>query len=161
MAAISAIVLSLASVFAYSDPEDALWGALYSDYPGGSVRANENSRARGLLVSSQVDDQSQAYCYVTTYGIHLQPIGTWFRRRRWITIPWSKVSRLEVVRPADEMLDQGRSFDNRVILGGLLVAKVELIRERLPLTLAVPWNQAFEEFVPENIEFVKDWDWPT
>ena len=58
------------------------------------------------------------------------------------------------------MLERGRSLDDRMVLRTLLVAKVELVRERLPLTLAIPWNQAFERSVPEDIEFVKDWDWP-
>jgi hypothetical protein len=161
MAAISAVVFAVASVVAYTSPQDALWSALRLDYPGGPIRVDKNRKARGLLVSSQTDDQTQAYTYATRSGIHLEPIGTWFKRRSWVTIPWSNISRLEVVKPDDEFLDQGRSFDSRIVLGALLIAKVDLVRERAPLTLAIAWSQAFEEAIPQDIEFVKEWDWPT
>ena len=91
----------------------------------------------------------------------MEPIGTWFKRRSWVTIPWSNISRVEVVKPDDDFLNQGRSFDSRIVLGALLVAKVDLVRERAPLTLAIAWSQAFEETIPQDIEFVKEWDWPT
>lgn len=156
----SAITVGLITAFAMYEPNDALWDALKLDYPESpSLGKGVLRSAEGNLISSSLDDQSFAVTSATKYGIHLKQTGPGKRKKHQVSIPWSKIKSIEVVRPDESVLKKAESVDVAPLLDTYLTAKVELDRSRNALTLAIPWNGEFRNYVPESVEITQDWSW--
>jgi hypothetical protein len=141
------------------NPEGALWDALENDYPGRLPSIEGSPFAKGLIISSQVDDSSIGKTIATADALYLVSQGGLFRRTKVASLPWSKVTSIEVVQPADRVLQKSKAKHARDIYRQNLTAKIDLERKRNPLRLAIPWNDLFEKTIPSTVELKRDWSW--
>ena len=141
-------------------PADRLWSALEDDYPGRNREYETRLKSRGILASSRSDESSNATSYLARGGVLVRRLGVLRKLPESIFLPWADIEKVEVVEPAPELLEKGGRAESRSFYGALLTAKVTLRRDDEPLTLAIPWNEAFEGQLPQAIHFEKDWKWP-
>ena len=141
-------------------PANRLWSALVEDYPGRNIEYETTLKSRGIFASSQSGVSSNAISYVAKGGVLVRRLGMLRKLPESIFLPWTEIERVEVVEPAPELLEKGRRHETRSFYGASLTAKVTLRREAEPLTLAIPWNEAFEEQLPRTVHFKKNWKWP-
>jgi hypothetical protein len=157
---ITLLVLAVISIFFNHDSRDALWDALVSDYPGITDVDSDAPKSLGPVISTHLDDETLAVSFATRSAFSLKPAGPETVKKRLVSIPWSKISKVEIVEPDAEVLGKGLSEELVQLLGENLTVKVSLRRDRTAMTLAAPWNERFNELVPETVEIVKNWNWP-
>ena len=152
-------LVAIINAFRGEDVDDSMFGVLCEDYPGEAPESERVPSSEGLLLSSNGLERTFATSYADEDGIRLYKKRTRRSLKDWAKVPWSRISRIEVVEPDQSSLDGRDSLEQRNILSSRLSAKLFLRRKRGSLTLVIPWNEKFSSYVPSEIEIVKNWRW--
>ncbi len=160
--AVAAYVLGLAitSFVSIRGPANVLWRALKADYPGSPIDRKTWPQSAGIFGTTEINDISTAVTFADKRGIHVCRYRKYLKMKTWIKIPWSRVESVEIMRPNKNAVEAAESRTDRKIFSSFLTAKVKLLRDRIPMTLILPWNQEFGRYAPPNVEIIKKWEWP-